>query len=58
MEAIHSSHDMRTVKSKQDIVKLVAEVSRRRDEWIQELALRRGVPQPTSWGEYIAEQWR
>ena len=58
LEAILSSHDMRAVKSKQEIVKLFAEVSKHRDEWIQKLASRCGVPQPTSWGEYTAEEWR
>ena len=58
LDAIFSSHDTRAVKSKEEIVKFFAEISHRRDEWIQKLALERGVTQPASWGEYTTEQWR
>ena len=58
LDAILSSHNTRAVKSKPEIVKLSAEVSQRRDEWIQKLALKRGVAQPASCCEYTTEQWR
>ena len=39
-------------------MKLFQDVPQRRNEWVETLALKRGVPQPTHWGEYTTEQWR
>ena len=50
--------DTRGVKSTQQILTLFADVSQRRNDYIEIVSLSRGVPQPTSWGEYTREQWR
>ena len=58
LDTLLSCSDTRAVKSKQQIQTLFADVSQRRNDYIEKVSLSRGVPQPTSWGEYTQEQWR
>ena len=50
--------DTRGVKSTQQILTLFADVSQRRNDYIEIVSLSRGVPQLTSWGGYTREEWR
>ena len=58
LDTLLSCPDTRAVKSTQQILTLFADVSQRRNDYIEIVSLSRGVPQPTSWGEYTREQWR
>ena len=58
LDTLLSCPDTRAVKSTQQIVTFFADVSQRRNDYIEMVSLSRGVPQPTSWGEYTQEEWR
>ncbi len=57
LNIIFSCKDSRAIKSKQEVLDLVAEPVRRREAYIHKLAVIRGVRQPAA-GQYTMEQWK
>jgi hypothetical protein len=57
LNIIFSCKDSRAIKSKQEVLDLVAEPVRRREAYIHKLAVIRGVPQPAA-GQYTMKQWK
>jgi acetone carboxylase gamma subunit len=57
LNIIFSCKDSRAIKSKQEVLDLVAEPVRRREAYIHKLAVIRGVPQPAA-GQYTMQQWK
>ena len=57
LNIIFSCKDSRAIKSKQEVLDLVAEPIRRREAYIHKLAIIRGVPQPAP-GQYTMQQWK
>ena len=57
LNIIFSCKDSRAIKSKQEVLDLVAEPIRRREAYIHKLAVIRGVPQPAA-GQYTMKQWK
>jgi hypothetical protein len=57
LNIIFSCKDSRAIKSKQEVLDLVAEPIRRREAYIHKLAVIRGVLQPAP-GQYTMQQWK
>ena len=57
LNIIFSCKDSRAIKSKEEVRHLVAEPIRRREAYIDKLAVIRGVPQPAP-GQYTMQQWK
>ncbi len=57
LNIIFSCKDSRAIKSKEEVLHLVAEPIRRRETYIHKLAVIRGVPQPAA-GQYTMQQWK
>ncbi len=57
LNIIFSCKDSRAIKSKQEVLDLVAEPIRRRRTYIHKLAVSRGVRQPAV-GQYTMRQWK
>ncbi len=57
LNIIFSCKDSRAIKSKQEVLDLMAEPIRRREAYIDKLAVMRGVRQPTR-RQYTMQQWK